>query len=187
MPTSRLGTDARVNRLVFKDLAGEALAQLKEAGVDKKEIAVFEQRFDHIAGADRHNPDEDKIRQRQRAKPDPDRPKPLAEVADRLHLTPLIRAMTSPHDIFVLALAEESVRLVHAFVNYPPERVQVPGLPKNAEEATGRPSFHVRAPRHKLQNLEGEKVLLRQYLSKVEQAVRSAIAGVNFAHCSCGR
>jgi hypothetical protein len=204
MPTSRLGRDARVNRLVFKDLAGEALAQLKEAGADKKEIAVFEQRFDHIAGADRHSPDEDKIRQRQRAKPDPmeefwhhqadglavlttretartfrlpDRPKPLAEVADRLHLTPLIRAMTSPHDVFVLALAEESVRLVHAFANYPPQRVQVPGLPKNAEEATGRPSFHVRAPRHKLQNLEGEKVLLRQYLSKVEQAVRSAIAG----------
>ncbi len=48
MPTSRLGTDARgVNRLVFKDLAGKALAQPKEAGVDKKEIAVFDQRFDH--------------------------------------------------------------------------------------------------------------------------------------------
>jgi hypothetical protein len=54
MPTSRLGTDARINRLVFKDLAGKALAEWKEAGADKKDIAVFEQRVDHIAGADRH-------------------------------------------------------------------------------------------------------------------------------------
>ncbi|MDB5565574.1 MAG: hypothetical protein JWP84_2140 [Tardiphaga sp.] len=94
----------------------------------------------------------------------PNSPKPLAEVADRLHLTPLIRAMTSPHDIFVLALAEESVRLIHAFANFPPVRLQIPDLPKNAEEATRRPSFHVRAPRRRLQNLEGEKVLLHKYV-----------------------
>jgi hypothetical protein len=109
----------------------------------------------------------------------PDRPKPLAEVADRLHLTPLIRAMTSPHDIFVLALAEESVRLVHAFVNFPPERLQVPDLPDSAEEATRRPSFHVRAPRRRLQNLEGEKVLLQQYVRKVEHAISSVLAERN--------
>jgi hypothetical protein len=109
----------------------------------------------------------------------PNSPKPLAEVADRLHLTPLIRAMTSPHDIFVLALAEESVRLIHAFVNFPPVRLQIPDLPGNAEQATRRPSFHVRAPRGRLQNLEGEKVLLHKYVSKVEQAIHSVFAGLN--------
>jgi hypothetical protein len=109
----------------------------------------------------------------------PDAPKPLAEVADRLHLTPLIRAMTSPHDIFVLALAEESVRLIHAFANFPPVRLQIPDLPRNAEEATRRPSFHVRAPRGRLQNLEGEKVLLQKYVRKVEQAVHGVFAGLN--------
>jgi hypothetical protein len=49
----------------------------------------------------------------------PNRPKPLTEVADRFHLTPLIRAMTSPHDVFVLALSEERVRLMHVFVSLP--------------------------------------------------------------------
>ena len=107
----------------------------------------------------------------------PNRPKPLAEVADRFHLTPLIRAMTSPHDVFVLALAEESVRLIHAFANFPPVRLQVPDLPKSAEEATRRPSFHVRAPRRRLQNLEGEKVLLQQYVRKVEHAIHAVLAG----------
>jgi hypothetical protein len=47
------------------------------------------------------------------------------------------------------------------------------------EEATRRPSFHVRAPRRRLQNLEGEKVLVYQYVRKVDHAVRSALAGLN--------
>jgi hypothetical protein len=191
LPVSPLVDNIRANRIAFKDIAREALSQLREAGADKSKIAVFEERFDHIAGADHDVQDEDKIRKLQRAKPDqidtfwhyqanglgvlttpgmmrmfrlP--PKPLAEVADRFHLTPLIRAMTSPHDVSVLGLAEESVRLIHAFADFPPERLQVPNLPRNAEEATRRPSIHVRAPRRRLQNLEGEKVLLHQYVRK---------------------
>jgi hypothetical protein len=206
LPTSPLADNIRANRIAFRDLAREALAQLREAGADKRKIAVFEERFDHLAGLEHDVQDEDKIRKLQRAKPDPfdtfwryqanglavlstpglmrmfrlpNPPKPLAEVADRFHLTPLIRVMTSPHDIFVLALAEESVRLIHAFANFPPVRLQIPDLPRNAEEATRRPSFHVRAPRRRLQNLEGEKVLLHKYVRKVEQAVHGVLAGLN--------
>src|ERR1700738_3855764 len=204
LPTSPLVENIRANRIAFRDIAKEALAQLREAGADKRKIAVFEERFDHLAGLEHDVQDEDKIRKLQRAKPDPfetlwnyqanglavlstsglmrmfrlaNPPKPLAEVADRFHLTPLIRAMTSPHDIFVLALAEESVRLIRAFANFPPVRLQVPDLPRNAEEATRRPSFHVRAPRRRLQNLEGEKVLLQQYVRKVEHAIHGVLAG----------
>jgi hypothetical protein len=206
LPTSPLVDNIRANRVAFRDLAREALAQLREAGADKRKIAVFEERFDHLAGLEHDVQDEDKIRKLQRAKPDPSDtfwhyqanglavlstsglmrmfrlptpPKPLAEVADRFHLTPLIRAMTSPHDIFVLALAEESVRLIRAFANFPPVRLQIPDLPRNAEEATRRPSFHVRAPRRRLQNLEGEKVLLHKYVRKVEQAVHGVLAGLS--------
>jgi hypothetical protein len=206
LPTSPLGSNAQLNRTAFKDLASDAVAQLRVGGVDKSKIVAFERQFDRLAGAEHNVQDEDKIRRLQRQKPDPvdsfwhylstglavlatsatlrmfrlpDSPKPLAEVADRFYLTPLIRAMTSPHDIFVLALAEESVRLIHAFANFPPERLQVPGLPKNAEEATRRPSFHVRAPRRRLQNLEGEKILLHQYVRKVEHATRSLLAERN--------
>jgi hypothetical protein len=107
----------------------------------------------------------------------PERPRLLAEVADRFHLTPLIRAMTSPHDAYVLALEEESVRLIHIFVNLPPARVQVVGMPKSAEEATRRPSVHVRAPRGHLQNLEGQKVLLEEYVRRVDLALQSVLAG----------
>jgi hypothetical protein len=123
MPTSRLGAKAESNRTLFKDLAKNALAQLKGAGADKRVIETFERRFEQLAGGE-HDPDQDKVRQRQRAKPDEslsfwhyqgnglavlavpeilrtfslaETPKPLAEVADRLHLTPLLRTMTSRH------------------------------------------------------------------------------------------
>jgi hypothetical protein len=206
LPVSPLVENIRANRIAFRDLAREALAQLRETGVDKRKIVHFEERFDHLAGLERDVQDEDKIRKLQRAKPDsfdtfwhfqahglavlstpglirmfrlPNSPKALAEVADRLHLTPLIRAMTSPHDIFVLALAEESVRLIHAFVNFPPMRLQIPDLPENAEQATRLPSFHLRAPRGRLQNLEGEKVLLHKYVRKVEHAMHNVFTGLN--------
>src|SRR5882757_7977523 len=163
LPTSPLGSSAKVNRTAFKDLAKEALSQLKEAGIDKVEITAFAEQFDRLAGIEPDVQDQDKVRKQRRAKPDPiesfwhyqasglavlvasgatrtfrlpNSPKPLAEVADRFHLTPLIRAMTSPHDVYVLALAKESVRLVHAFASFPPERLQVPGLPANADQTT---------------------------------------------------
>jgi hypothetical protein len=204
VPTSPLHDQAQANRIAFKDLAEDALAQLKEAGIDKRRIAPLETQFGHLAGTVVENTDDNKFRYREHdpfeeieefwasqsnglavlATPAmmrnfrlPDRPQPLAEVADRLHLTPIIRAMQSPHEVFVLALSEEGDRLVHVFLNLPPIRLQVPHLPKSAEEATRRPSFHVRAPRRRLQNLEGEKVLLQKYVRKVDQDVRSALVG----------
>src|ERR1700704_1622825 len=206
VPTSPLAEDAQANRIAFEDLAKEAISQLKAAGLDKRRIAPIAEQFGHLSGIIQENTDDNKFKYRQSDPSEeidevwacrsnglallvtpemmrtfrlPNRPKPLAEVADRFHLTPLIRAMTSPHDVFVLALSEESVRLIHAFAKFPPQRLQVPDLPSSAEDATHRPSFHVRAPRRRLQNLEGEKVLLQQYVRKVEQAIHDVLAGQN--------
>ena len=204
VPTSPVTDDEWSNRIAFKDLAQEALSQLQEAGADKRRMASLKEQFDHLAGRDQDDNDNNKIRKLQRktsngldefwrnqanglavlTTPDTMRtyrlqhqPKPLAEVADRFHLTPLLRDMTSPHRIFVLALSSEAVRLVHAFVNLPPAEIKISDLPKNAEKATRRPSVHVRAPRGHLQNLEGEKVLLHKYVRKVHDALRGVLAG----------
>jgi release factor family 11 len=202
LPTSP--EQSRANRIVFKDLAKEAISQLEEAGIDKRRLGSLKEQLGRLAGTEQDNPDDNKFRYRHRdpseeidefwgaqanglavlATPEtmrmfrlPERPRPLAEVADRFHLTPLIRAVTSPHDAYVLALAEESIRVIHVFVNLPPARVQIAGMPKNAEEATRRPSVHVRAPRGHLQNLEGQKLLLEKYLRKVDQALHGVLAG----------
>src|SRR6476660_9323061 len=156
LPVSPLAQNIRANRIAFRDLAREALAQLREAGVDKRKIAAFEERFDHLAGLEHDAQDEDKIRKLQRAKPDPfdtfwhyqanglavlstsglmrmfrlpDAPKPLAEVADRLHLTPLIGPGRRRTIIFVVPLAEEGARGAPPSANFPPVRFQVPTCP----------------------------------------------------------
>ncbi|MEA2982896.1 MAG: hypothetical protein QOF09_4719, partial [Alphaproteobacteria bacterium] len=205
MPTSPHPDHDHANRVAFKDLAKEALTQLVETGADKRRLEPLEQQFGHLVGRNEVDvQDLDHIRKLQHKKPDewdefwkhlahglgvlatpnslrtfrlPYAPKPLAEVANRYHLTPLIRAMTSPHDLFVLALSEESVRLIHAAANLPPAAVEVPNLPQNAKEATRRPSVHVRAPRGHLQNVEGEKILLHQYVRRIDQAMRGTLAG----------
>jgi Bacterial archaeo-eukaryotic release factor family 11 len=204
VPTSPFGQHARANRIAFEDLARSALLQLKGAGLDKRRIAPIAEQFGYLSGSVQENTDDNKFRYRQRAPskeidefwnchsnglallatPEmmrtfrlPNRPKPLAEVADRFHLTPLIRTMTSPHDIFVLALSAERVRLIHAFVSLPAVEIKIAQLPKNAEEATRRPSVHVRAPRGRLQNLEGQKILLHEYARKVDHALRGVLAG----------
>ena len=51
LPTSPLGSNAQLNRTAFKDLARDALAQLRVGGVDKSKIVAFERQFDHLAGA----------------------------------------------------------------------------------------------------------------------------------------
>jgi hypothetical protein len=203
-PTSPLREHARENRIALEDLATEALSQMREAGIDKRRIEPLEEQFRHLVSADKNDTDDDKIRKLQNREPDPIdefwkfqgnglavlatpqmvrtfrmpyRPKPLAEVADRFHLTPLVRAMTSPQDIFVLALAEEGVRLVRAFVNLPPTRIHVPHLPNDAEEVARRASINERNQKGRLQGSEGKKVLLHKFARRVDHAVRGVLAG----------
>jgi hypothetical protein len=204
VPTSPLPDHERENRLALVDLATDALSQLKEAGTDKRRITPLEEQFRHLAGADRDDTDDDKIRKLQNKKPDPIdefwkfqghglavlatpqmmrtfrmpyRPKPLAEVADRFHLTPLVRVMTSPQDIFVLALPEDGVRLVRAFVNLPPTRIHVPDLPYDAEEVAHRASINERNQKGHLQGSEGKKFLLHKFARRVDHALRRVLAG----------
>jgi hypothetical protein len=205
LPTSPLRNARHTNRLAFKDMAKAALAQLHEAGFDKRRRAAVAQQFDNLVGTREHNTqDQGHIRKLQNTKPNeidefwltqmsglavfvtpqmlrtqrlPFAPKPMAEVANRFHLTPLIRVMTSPQDLFVLALSEASVRFVHVFANLPAVEIKLPKLPHAAEEATRRPSIHVRAPRNKLQNLEGEKVLMHKFARQVDQVVSGVLAG----------
>src|SRR6202030_4041398 len=48
LPTSPLANNNRANRMSFKDLAREALAQSSEAGAGTRKIAVEPPRFDHL-------------------------------------------------------------------------------------------------------------------------------------------
>jgi hypothetical protein len=98
------------------------------------------------------------------------------EVADRFYLKPLLRAITFPHEAFVLALSEDSVRLVEVLADLPAESVAVANLPTSAQDAVGR-SVNERSPRGRLQGSEGQKVLLMQYARQVDAALRPVLVG----------
>jgi hypothetical protein len=204
VPTSPQGPQA--NRIAFEDLAKDARSQLRESGASKREIEFLEEQFGALSGRRLESLDDNKHRLRSGgplasveafwrsqahglavlAQPQtqsmhtyrlPIPPRPLAEVADRFHIGPLIRTITSPLEIFVLAISEDGAWLLHVVANMPPARVSIPLLSQDPAEVLDRPSIHVRAPRGRLQNLEGEKILEAQYARKVDHGVREALFG----------
>jgi hypothetical protein len=102
---------------------------------------------------------------------------PIVEISDRFHLKPLLRAVAFPNTCFVLALAENAVRVIQVSADLAPAVVSVDGMPKDAASAVGRSTVNDRSPSGRLQGSEGQKVLLRQFARKVDQALRGLVTG----------
>src|ERR1700688_4052233 len=102
---------------------------------------------------------------------------PIVEISDRFHLKPLLRAIAFPNTCFVLALAENAVRVIQVSADLAPAVTRVDGLPKDAASAVGRSTVNDRSPSGRLQGSEGQKVLLRQFARKVDQALRGLVTG----------
>ncbi len=98
------------------------------------------------------------------------------EVSDRFYLKPLLRALTFPHTAYVLALSENSVRLVEFFPVAPPEEVSVPGLPKDATSAVKKSSLtaSLDGMTHE-SGSRGKKMRLAQYVRKIDEALRPVL------------
>lgn len=203
VPTTPRREAAHSNRTALKDAAKAALDQLRGNGYDKRRLSQLSQRLEHLLGADRDPEVEEKVRLRQRlrqriddveefwtyqanglgvlATPEslatfrlPNDVRQLAEVADRFHLQPLLRAMTMPHEAYVLALTENAVRLLHVAVNMEPAEVRVPRMPKSLAEGL---RVYARAPSINLLLPEYEKVLMQEYVRKVDDALRPIFQG----------
>lgn len=103
----------------------------------------------------------------------------MVQVSDRFHLKPLLRSVTFPRIAFVLALAENSVRLLELTADAGPWVVTVPDLPVSAAAAVGQSSIKGRAPKRKIQGSEGQKVRLGQYALQIDQALRPLLSGLD--------
>ena len=77
----------------------------------------------------------------------------------------------------MLALAENSVRLVEVSADLPAATAHVPGLPRDAASAVGKSTINDRSPSGRIQGSEGKKVRLRQFVRAVDQALRALLAG----------
>lgn len=100
-------------------------------------------------------------------------------VADRLHLKPLLRATTFPQSAFVLALAENSVRLIELSGDAPAEEVAVPGLPASAAEQAGRSAIVGRTEFGGMSGADQRKTRVRQYVRAVDRALRAVLPDGN--------
>jgi hypothetical protein len=183
LPTTPLPQESAASRTELRNLSGAALAKLEGAGFDKRRLAAIDDELSELAGDDafwRYQAHSLAVL----ATPDhlwtfrlPNRLTALAEVSDRFHLKPLIRAVTFPHEAFILALSENAVRLVEAFADLPAQQVEVVDLPRGAADAVGRATVNDRTGGRRLQGSEGQKVLLRQYARQVDTALRPILAG----------
>ncbi|WP_297535036.1 hypothetical protein [Nitrobacter sp.] len=175
--------DVEASRIEAGNLAKQAYAQLEAGGLDKRRLALLAEQLDDLL-------DDDEFWRFQAhslaifATPDTiqtfrlaNRLQSTIEVADRFLLKPLMRAITFPNEAFVLAISENDVRLIEVFPDLPPQRLQVPGLPKDAASAVKVSSLNNRTSLRRVMGSEGQKVRLAQYSRMVDAAIRPILAG----------
>jgi hypothetical protein len=178
-------SDGTAERIEFRNLAAEAIGQLRDAGAPAADVAVIEEELAALG-------EEQQFWLYQArslavfATPQSTRTFRLAnrlvamvEVSDRFHVKPLLRAQTFPQVAFVLALAQGSVRLIEVEPDIPPSAVRVPDLPTDVASATGRASITDRAPVRRIQGSEGQKIRMRSYARQVDQALRPILNGLD--------
>jgi hypothetical protein len=165
LPTTPLTQDTGADRITLKNLSQRVAEQLHAKDVDKRQIAALEEHLADLSEDDAFwrfqarslailaTPD------RVRSYRLPNRLTEAAEISDRFHLKPLLRAVTFPNHAYVLVLSQSAVRLVEVYADLPPVIVPVPNLPKDAVRAAS------------------QKAHMRQYARQIDHALRSFLAG----------
>jgi len=181
--TTPVTLNTEKDRIELKNLASAAIGQLREKGTDKKAIDAIEESLGDLVEDDefwRYQANSLALfvtPERTVTYRLPTHVGPILEVSDRFHIKPLLRTMTTPAAAFVLALAQNSVRLVEVSADLPPREVKVEGMPRSAANAVGRSSLVKRGPLGKLQGVEAQNVWLRQFCRQVDAALRDLLGG----------
>ncbi len=183
LPTTPLTQGTAASRIELENLTKSALDQLEVAHLDKPRLASIREQLAELA-ADQgfwkyqaHSLAVLATPEVMRTFRLPNRLTGMAEVSDRFHLKPLIRAITFPHAAFVLALSENAARLIEVFADLPAQEVEIDGLPTGGADAVKRAANDKRARRTSYRAGEGEKKLLRKYARQVDAALRPVLAG----------
>lgn len=118
--TTPLTEDAGKDRIELKNLLKTAVAQLEEAGTDKRQIWPIEEAVSALAEDDAFWAFQANslaifvTPERVMAFRLPNLLTSMVEVSDRFHLKPILRALTFPHHAYVLPIGMGAVRLVES-------------------------------------------------------------------------
>lgn len=183
VPTTPLTQHIGAAQIEYRNLAKSALAELDTAGFDKRRRARLEE------GLAMLDADDEFWRLQAHslavfATPDrvltfrlANKLKAMAEVSDRFHLKPLLRAVTFPHEAFVLALSENEVRLFEVLPDAPPAPIKIAEMPKDAASYARKATLNDRSPSGRIQGSEGQRVRHLQYLRAIDAALRPVLSG----------
>jgi len=181
--TTPLSQQAHASQIELGNLARQACAQLEAIKFDKRRLAALMEHIETVESDDEFwrlqanslavfaTPDSMRVYRLA------NHLTPMVEVSDRFHLKPLLRAITFPHSASVLALSENAVRLVEVHPDLPATTLKVEGLPKDAASAVGKSTLNDHSTNSRVQGLEGQNVRFRQYLRKVDAALRTVLRG----------
>ncbi len=181
--TTPLTQEIGASRIAFKNLCHEAVEQLAAGGVGKRDTATIGESLADILDDEafwdmqanslavfatpqgtvtyrmaNHIPDQ-------------------VHVSDRFHIQPLLRAVTFPHNAFILVLGENGVALHQLDASGEPVHLRVPDMPKSAADAAGKSTLNDRSHSGRIHGSEGQNVRLRQYVRVVDQALRHVLTG----------
>jgi hypothetical protein len=168
--TSPLTQQAQADRIELKNLIKQAVSQLQDVETAKRSIWPIEEAIDDLIADDEFWAHQANCLAvlatptRIRTYRLPNHLENMVEVSDRFHIKPLLRAITFPHNAYILCLAEGGVRLVEVTADLPSNQINVPSMPKNASDAIGKASVHDRAQAGK-------------YARAVDKALRPILSG----------
>jgi hypothetical protein len=183
LPTSPEQRGSR-DRIEFKNLSAAALEQLTARPAERGAVDALRDLLDDLVddrtfwARQAHSlavfATPDGVRTFQVA----NRLSPIVEVSDRFHVKPLLRSATFPQAAFVLALSQNAARLVEVSPDEAPAEVRVADMPSDAAGSVGKSSIADRSADRRIQGSEGQKVRLRQYARRVEEALRPVLSGL---------
>ncbi len=183
LETTPLTQEIGASVIAYGNLVRAAMAQLEAAGLDKRRIWPLAEQLDDL-GEDEGFWERQSRSLAVLATPDSlrtfrlaNRLTPMAQVSDRFHMKPLLRAAAFPQTAHVLALSEHSARLFEVFADAPPVQLHAPALPRDASHVIGQRSLNDRSPKGRITGSEGKKVRLTQYCRAVDAALRETVGG----------
>jgi hypothetical protein len=183
LATTPLTQEAQADRIALKNLASAAVAQLEANGTAKRGIWPIEAALAEIGDDDgfwAHQANALAIfvtPERVRTFRLPSKLTSAVHVSDRFHIKPLLRAVTFPHEAYVLAIGMGAVRLVEVTADLPPHPVAVPGLPKDMADALGKRSHIHRDGQGASGEGTSEHAMMTRYSRTVDEALRPVLAG----------
>lgn len=181
LKTTPITREIEASRINFGNLVKEALRQLEASRLEKRRIWRLQEQFEDLLADDEfwsyqaHSLAIFSTPELMRTYRLANRLTDMVEVSDRFHLKPLLRAITFPHSAYVVAISENSVRLIEVSPDLPAAEIKVANLPKDAASAVGKSTINDRSASRRIQGSEGQKVRLGQYIRKVDVALRPVL------------